>query len=272
MDGFHTELAHVTAENNAMRAALAKKKWRTAVVNLSPKSPVGVTECDSVAYIGGDLPTLVVMVSGKVHNLVRGQCIPTKGKQVALFNPYSRRGKAEVIYNTEPTAMAAPPGDHELVQHEHRYFALAEAAANGGGGTTKNGFLAYVSAGKARVSFEIDSATSGQVIIVSDAAPGMMEAKPDNFLVRTRKLRNIQGEELTSVVAYDGNYSDWAIDQWVQNSGIDATRLRTIGSTRKMSFILTAGDGFVVSHLWADEFRASIEVWDLGDVPSDSYV
>lgn len=77
-------------------------------LQMTPRSPVRLGPQDTVGYVGGDLPAIILHHKGRRYRLALGQVLPTNGHEVAVENVGLRTAEIQLVTGA-PVNMTASP-------------------------------------------------------------------------------------------------------------------------------------------------------------------
>lgn len=132
-------------------------------MTLTPHQPMRFKDCRSIAYMTGDLPSVILHIGGDKYELFPGQCIPTGGTIVMIENPYERHGLCEFSLNGKPQPMAdmrALPGSR---QAEYVTY-ITSATISAPVATADMGLVLHLKGGRGRVKLQGSHLTDGYIL------------------------------------------------------------------------------------------------------------
>jgi len=238
------------------------------IANLNPQSPLSYPEASSIAYLGGDLPGILLHVDDNTHFLAPGDCFPTDGKSIALENPFQRGGKdLSIGVNMPLTYGSALRFSFDSREGSTVTYYTAESIQNAGDDLGRKKAVAMIKKdGAARV--EIKSDAPVDVSAYPGVGADFMDLLPAGVLSDPVRLNHPSGNRLETVDAHSGSFDNAGAAAWFDASAEASLGDVTVISKGITSITLTveAGDMLFVSGAEDADLDVQIKVMDLGDV------
>lgn len=171
-------------------------------IHLTPKSPSPQQFADTVGYLGGDLPSVVVHIHGRKFQIKAGQAIPVYGKSFMLENPYSRGGRVQIVFNgpVNTSVSAADLSQVEYVTYRNSYEIKNNPEKNSRG-------VAFLPQ-KNRYLIKWGGGNNLNVATINGVDPSFLGTKPAAFMPDTSEpLQHPTGDTLPDLLTIQGHYS-----------------------------------------------------------------
>ena len=231
-------------------------KFRTH--NLSPDLPArfGAGEAETVGYVSGDLPYVLLHVRGQVLKLWRGQSVPVSGNSYALENVFARTGEVAIAVNI-PVSLAAEQGKVDAADAYQSDVAIPVLADH------KAGVAIMPTEGS--VILIVNATRAVDVILYPDARSAYMDVRPAGFMdAAAPTFTSSLGNTLTNIASIAGHYTDALAADWVAASEYLGNPVK-LQSNKNGTFEVRKGSAlFVVSADLDEDISLALKLQDLG--------
>jgi len=241
-------------------------------IDLAPKHPVLSQFAETIAYLGGDLPTIVIHVHGRKFELLAGQCIPVYGKQFSIENQYNRSARVQVVFNAPVNTTATGPTDaqKEFVTYRNSYFFGTDPVT-----ATNTRGVAFL-AQENRYLISWGGGNDMHVSTINDAKPNFLDFKPAAFMAEPAEvLEHPTGDTLPDLLTINGYYSAADMSAWLTAAGMsyEANVKQPYYAAYGGEIIVEPGVALFLSR-WAGttDFKTQVKVRDLGNLNGNAYV
>lgn len=226
-------------------------------VRLSPHLKTAFTGQLSVGLASGDLPFVLLTVGGSTTRLMRGQVLPTGGRDFHIENVLSRTGQVTLAFDMEPTLGHASKPEFDVAD-EYHFDTFVSAVS---GATTGVGMMPKTGA----IEVTLSSSTGINMIVYPNILPANLAVKPAGFMDDTvpPQMSTI-GNQFTNAEIVLGSYTDAQAAAWVTASNYTSTPIK-LAFLKEGTFEIRSGAAvFFVSNQLDEKFDASFVVRDLG--------
>ncbi len=242
-------------------------------VNLTPNNPLQLTVGETLAYVSGELPFVVVHIAGQRVRLEYGACIPIHGEQVRIENPFSATARVNLgmnypVSSVQPLPLTAP-------QNQRVTYNAAIRVANVTPEHTdrKKGMILMPKEGAFWVdlSFPMHGAF---VLRLPFADLEYENDKPANMLDLDLGFTAFDGSTPDDLAAYFGSYTDLERAEWFAAADYSASQSRLVARyVQSFSGMIEAGSALMVYDPdQGDSFEMNGTVTDLGRLRGNGYV
>ena len=212
-------------------------------IQIPPYGRVKIDVSETVAYINGDVPHLILRAGSDAARLPCGQCLPVDAFYAEIVNPFPV--VAEVLIGRGLPVHYSPEVGY-LTENQRanicstgaRYATNAGIAVSGRYGA---GFLLKRGVALLRFKDRIDNGNDSRVVIFRGAKPSFMEAKPVGCMDLPFGLRHGNHATDNSFLYAFGPYEQSMVDAWVAGSGFDGTISEQFHDNDR-TYVVTAND------------------------------
>lgn len=220
---------------------------------------------ETIAFLSGEVPRLVIRDGSDAFDIWEGQCLPIEGPSVYIQNPYQR----DVVVNIG-VDMAASYGVNDLSDFTGRHYQkttwLMQAGAFAADGARRVGVGILPDKGRYEVMAQFSGVTDLRTTLVAGADPAFMAAKPAGALEGTGQARDILGPWANGMMEVSGYFTDADITAWVTSSGFTG-QLRTYSYdnlTRELRWTLDRTTALIVSVAPGSTIKGHLLIRELG--------
>lgn len=212
-------------------------------ITLSPRNPMTLHRCQTIGYLHGDIPSIIVEVGGDPFVVRMGQCIPTGGREVAIMNPFSRTASAQISFNAAPQSLSSANIE------EQRQFVTYRAVTTLGADASRIGDfrgVGLVSLGSGSFVLEYETTYPVQAIAYSHASPENLANKPSGFMDVSVTFDHLSVASMDTVAAMSGFYSYQQIVDWLAQTELKEWDKKAVGRSLLSGRILVEPNTAIV--------------------------
>lgn len=235
-------------------------------ITLLPYDELRITGGESVAYLNGGAPHLVLRDGSDAYRLPQGQCVPMRSQSGRIVNPYPRAvecliGRGLPVRYGPETASLSYQQKVSMTVQSNRYKSAATQTPG-----TRMAFGLLMNKGRAIVRFNnnLPGLEDTKLLIFRGASQAFLYAKPAGCMDAGAVMRFKDLTADDSVTAIYGEYTPQHIVDWMGAAGYNPANVIEYTHINDMEAMVTETDAVFLARYNTTGFHAHIEMTHLG--------